>query len=84
MKISSFYRPGVLGIILSSILVLAWTSVEIGQQEKTDRLVEISEKDGMELVFVPEGEFIMGSDQGADDEKPLHKVYLDSFWIDKT
>jgi formylglycine-generating enzyme required for sulfatase activity len=40
--------------------------------------------DGMEMVFVPEGEFTMGSDEGAEDEKPAHPVYLDAYWIDNT
>jgi formylglycine-generating enzyme required for sulfatase activity len=44
----------------------------------------ISEKDGMVLVFVPAGEFKMGSDTGNADEKPVHQVYLDAFWIDQT
>ncbi len=47
-----------------------------------------SESDGMSMVFVPEGEFLMGavsSDSYAyDDEKPQHSVYLDAFWIDQT
>ena len=43
-----------------------------------------SEKDGMTLVFVPAGEFTMGSENGAGDERPVHAVYLDSFWIDQT
>ncbi len=44
----------------------------------------ISPKDGMVMMFVPAGEFSMGSEDGANDEKPVHTVYLDSFWIDKT
>lgn len=43
-----------------------------------------SEKDGMVLVYVPAGEFTMGSEDGEDDEKPVHTVYLDTFWIDQT
>ncbi len=43
---------------------------------------------GMVLVYVPAGEFTMGStddDRDADDdEKPQHKVTLDAFWIDRT
>ena len=44
----------------------------------------ISPSDGMNLMFVPAGEFAMGTQDGAEDEKPVHSVYLDSFWIDKT
>ena len=44
----------------------------------------ISEKDGMTLVYVPAGEFTMGSDNGEANEQPVHKVTLDAFWIDKT
>lgn len=39
--------------------------------------------DGMEQVYVPAGDFIMGSEDGYDNEKPVRKVYLDSYWIDK-
>ena len=35
------------------------------------------------LVYVPEGEFTMGSNRNPD-EQPIHKVYLDAFWIDQT
>lgn len=40
--------------------------------------------DGMEMVYVPAGEFKMGSADGQADEKPVHTVYLDGFWIDRT
>jgi formylglycine-generating enzyme required for sulfatase activity len=38
--------------------------------------------DGATMVYVPAGEFVMGSND-YDDEKPPHTVYLDAFWIDK-
>jgi len=38
----------------------------------------------MVMVYVPEGEFMMGSNEGAVNERPQHTVYLDAFWIDKT
>jgi formylglycine-generating enzyme required for sulfatase activity len=40
--------------------------------------------DGALLVFVPAGEFTMGSDDGNSDEQPAHTVYLDAFAIDRT
>ncbi|HPL82143.1 MAG TPA: SUMF1/EgtB/PvdO family nonheme iron enzyme, partial [Anaerolineaceae bacterium] len=43
----------------------------------------VREIDSMEMVFVPEGIFIMGSDDGYNDERPVREVYLDAYWIDK-
>ena len=40
--------------------------------------------DGMVMVYVPAGEFDMGSDMGSSDEQPVHSVALDGFWIDRT
>lgn len=34
------------------------------------------------MAFVPAGPFMMGSDSGADDEQPVHLVFLDDFYID--
>jgi len=42
------------------------------------------ERQGVEMVHVPAGEFIMGSDTGNSYEQPIHAVYLDEYWIDKT
>ncbi len=47
-----------------------------------------SPADGMVMVYVPAGEFTMGSADSDGDaysnEKPQHNVYLDAFWIDRT
>lgn len=40
--------------------------------------------DGAVMVYVPEGAFMMGSDDGQDDEQPIHEVNLDAYWIDQT
>jgi formylglycine-generating enzyme required for sulfatase activity len=37
---------------------------------------------GLEMVAIPAGEFTMGSDSGAVDAKPAHKVKVDSFLMD--
>jgi eukaryotic-like serine/threonine-protein kinase len=42
------------------------------------------EKDGMVTVYVPGGEFTMGSDTGEGNERPVHRVVLSPFWIDRT
>jgi formylglycine-generating enzyme required for sulfatase activity len=47
-----------------------------------------SNVDGMTQLYIPAGKFQMGTstidDWTGDDEFPLHEVYLDSFWMDKT
>jgi len=40
--------------------------------------------DGMVMVQVPAGNFVMGSPDGDLDEQPVHTVYLDAYWIDQT
>ena len=53
--------------------------------EPTPAVVQIPEG----MVYVPAGEFIMGSDPDVDpmtdalDELPQHKVFLDAYFIDK-
>ena len=55
-----------------------WTSLGVPKERATD---------GVPMMFVPAGEFLMGSNdadrQATGDEKPQHTIYLDAFWIDK-
>ena len=46
----------------------------------------VNPKDGAEMVWVPAGEFLMGStgDEVNWDERPQRNVYLDGYWIYKT
>jgi formylglycine-generating enzyme required for sulfatase activity len=38
--------------------------------------------DGIKMVYIPAGEFTMGSND-YDNEKPVHTVYLDGYWTGK-
>jgi len=40
-------------------------------------------KDGAPMLVIPEGEFLMGSNDGAANERPEHKVWLKSYAIDQ-
>ena len=45
----------------------------------------VEQPDLKNMVFIPGGEFLMGSleGEGAFDEHPQHNVYLDAYYIDK-
>ncbi|MBN1120900.1 MAG: SUMF1/EgtB/PvdO family nonheme iron enzyme [Anaerolineae bacterium] len=59
---------------------------------------QVSPKDGMVMVYVPAGEFLMGAEYTGEpqesktergrfvvfNESPQHMVYLDAYWIDQT
>ena len=46
-------------------------------------LAKTNPKDGAEIVWVPPGEFYMGSEDGERRERPVHRVVLDGYWIYK-
>lgn len=51
-----------------------------------ETLTTTREADGATMVYVPAGEFLMGSppDEGYENEYPQHMYYLADFWIDQT
>ena len=53
--------------------------------EDKDQEQNVEQPDLKNMVLIPAGEFLMGSseDEGAFDEHPQHKVYLDAYYIDK-
>ncbi len=52
-------------------------------QAKSPAVAVIKTKGGAEMISVPAGSFVMGSDTGQPDEKPAHKVSVDAFLIDR-
>lgn len=81
-----------LGVVLLSFAVLAGVALA------SPALAEPIFSDGFEasgtcrwsdgpcgrMVFVSAGNFTMGSNSGHLDEQPMHTVYLDDYWIDRT
>ncbi len=44
----------------------------------------IKTQSGVEMVRIPAGTFQMGCNTGKEDERPVHAVTLDSFYMDRT
>jgi formylglycine-generating enzyme required for sulfatase activity len=69
---------------------------EYGDTPATIVLMEAQDSDGFQriaelavedryrgMVFVKAGLFMMGSDAHEVDERPVHKVFINDYWIDK-
>ncbi len=57
-----------------------WTP-KLGDPRPGDEYVNPT--DGSVLIWIPGGEFTMGSDDGQGDERPTHKVTVAGFWLGK-
>ena len=53
-----------------------------GTPPSSEEPARITGNDGAEMALIPAGEFQMGSNNGADDEIPVHPVYVDAFYMD--
>jgi formylglycine-generating enzyme required for sulfatase activity len=80
-------------VIFAAIFGLPWkqwfatapdiTVTPINTAPITSLPTEITDLTGATMRLVPAGDFTMGSENGAVDEKPVHTVYLDAFYMDK-
>jgi len=74
----------VYGLVLAGLLFLGCRRVEEGPSGvSVEPLPVIKSASGIEMVQVPDGWFEMGSRNGAEDEQPVHKVWISSFLLDK-
>ena len=46
-------------------------------------LPEITDEKGAAMLLIEPGNFVMGSTRGDLDERPIHSVYLNDYYIDK-
>jgi formylglycine-generating enzyme required for sulfatase activity len=53
------------------------------QARLTTAPIEFTTKSGVEMVYLPGGEFMMGSERGNPEEAPAHRVKLGAFAMDK-
>ncbi|MGB0384344.1 MAG: formylglycine-generating enzyme family protein [Ardenticatenaceae bacterium] len=81
-------QPLLLGVIIAAVLLIGIYVADNDGDQPAAGATAIAQTDGMVQVYVPEGDFEMGSandDPHAEyDEKPRHTVYLDAFYLDQT
>ncbi|SFG65052.1 formylglycine-generating enzyme family protein [Pedobacter insulae] len=68
-----------------TMLCLLLVGIHSKAQEKFSTYSQNIEgtKVSYEMVPIPGGSFLMGSENGNSDEQPVHKVELDPFWMGK-
>jgi sulfatase modifying factor 1 len=49
-----------------------------------ERATSVGREGTFDVVFIPGGTFLMGSDTHYPEEAPAHDVSVDDFWIDRT
>ena len=52
-------------------------------EETTGEPRVVKTKTGIEMVVIGGGFFDMGSNKGASDESPVHRVWVSPFWMDR-
>ncbi len=84
----TFTPPAIVTLTSSATPTLEMTSTLSETPPPSAGSILLSLADGMEMVYVPAGDFLMGAAAGAQyanpNEMPQHTVYLDAFWMDRT
>ena len=65
------------------LIMLMLSRLKTRLPEMNSKFPEKIGQDGAVMKLIPAGEFQMGRNDGESSEKPVHTVYLDSFYIDK-
>ena len=84
MKIIAHPIPKSFSICLSMFLILALIFMDVSCTVYRNPDEPYPVKINMEMVLIPTGKFLMGINSNDIDQRPLHDVYLDAYWIDLT
>jgi iron(II)-dependent oxidoreductase len=67
--------------IVIPIIIMIFFIAACSSNKKEIHQIE-PQSDMNQMVLIPAGAFLMGSEDGANYESPVHEVYLDDFYID--
>ena len=85
MMVRLHRSPHVLAVALGTLLMLS-AGCRPGVETESPTAppsLEITTSGGVEMVLIPAGEFPMGSEHGAADERFVHTVSISAFAMDK-
>lgn len=75
----------IVSVLALATVVAVLVSVWVQQQKRAQRtaVARLPFQPLRAMVYVPAGEFLMGSTNGAPDEQPVHRVRVSAFWMDR-
>ncbi|MFH1998514.1 MAG: formylglycine-generating enzyme family protein, partial [Planctomycetota bacterium] len=82
-KQKPYQKPQYTGSDMPGFSYLKEETFSCGGQTNTVKIYR-HDKTGLEFVLVPGGSFMMGSDDGSSDEKPVHRVSIKPFLLCRT
>ena len=53
------------------------------QRDELEQLAQRGVRPPEQMVLIPAGEFWMGAEDGLPDARPMHRVYISAFWLDR-
>ncbi len=72
-------------MLRNSFCVLALILAACGEGSSPDRSEKSAAQVGPEgMVWIPSGSFLMGCETGMPDERPVRRVEIDGFWMERT
>ena len=57
--------------------------LQVLQRDELQKLLDRGIVLPSDMVLVPAGDFLMGTEEGLPDARPLRRVYVSAFWIDR-
>ena len=80
-------QPRQLALLCGALAALSGTACQdqsgLGYSQNAYQPIEITTKTGVSMVLIPGSTFTMGSENGAEDERPPHQVTISAFAMDK-
>ena len=57
--------------------------LKLAQQEQLQALERKGNTVPQGMVLIPAGDFLMGADDGLPDTRPMHRIYVSTYWVDQ-
>ena len=81
-KLEKVLEPGKDILVTEQEVLTALEDAQSAGNDSEVALIRPPLETGTLMVLIPAGEFQMGSNDGSGDERPVHTVYLNAFYMD--